>query len=36
MKHLELMSQLEVQRARFKIELEKQKSEKLAHARGPK
>ena len=32
MKHfLELMSQLEVQRASFKTELEKQKSEKLAH-----
>ena len=36
MKHLELMGQLEVQRASFKIELEKQKSEKLAHARQPK
>ena len=36
MKHLELMGQLEVQRATFKIELEKQKSEKLAHARDPK
>ena len=36
MKHLELMSQLEVQRATFKTELEKQKSEKLAHARDPK
>ena len=36
MKHLELMGQLEVQRASFKTELEKQKSEKLAHARGPK
>ena len=33
MKHLELMGQLEVQRASFKTELEKQKSEKLAHAR---
>ena len=31
MKHLELMGQLEVQRASFKTELEKQKSEKLAH-----
>ena len=36
MNHLELMSQLEVQRATFKTELEKQKSEKLAHARDPK
>ena len=36
MKHLELMCQLEVQRASFKTELEKQKSEKLAHARDPK
>ena len=36
MKHLELMRQLEVQRATFKTELEKQKSEKLAHARDPK
>ena len=36
MKHLELMGQLKVQRASFKTELEKQKSEKLAHARGPK
>ena len=36
MKHLELMGQLEVQRASFKTELEKQKSEKLAHARDPK
>ena len=36
MKHLELMGQLEVQRATFKAELEKQKSEKLAHARDPK
>ena len=36
MKHLELMGQLEVQRASFKAELEKQKSEKLAHARDPK
>ena len=36
MKHLELMGQLEVQRATFKTELEKQKSEKLAHARYPK
>ena len=36
MKHLELMGQLEVQRATFKTELEKQKSEKLAHARDPK
>ena len=35
MKHLELMGQLEVQRATFKTELEKQKSEKLAHARDP-
>ena len=31
MKHLELMGQLEVQRVTFKTELEKQKSEKLAH-----
>ena len=36
MKHLELMGQSEVQRATFKTELEKQKSEKLAHARDPK
>ena len=36
MKHLELMGQLEVQRASFKTELEKQKSEKLAYARDPK
>ena len=36
MKHLELMGQLEVQRATFKTELEKQKSEMLAHARDPK
>ena len=36
MKHLELMGQLEVQRATFKTELEKQKSENLAHARDPK
>ena len=36
MKHLELMGQLEVQRATFKTELEKQKSDKLAHARDPK
>ena len=36
MKHLELMGQLQVQRASFKTELEKQKSEKLAHARDPK
>ena len=36
MKHLELMGQLEVQRATFKTELEKQKYEKLAHARDPK
>ena len=36
MKHLELVGQLEVQRASFKTELEKQKSEKLAHARDPK
>ena len=36
MKHLELMGQLEVQRATFKTELEKQKSEKLANARDPK
>ena len=35
MKHLELMGQLEVQRATFKTELEKQKFEKLAHARDP-
>ena len=36
MKHLELMGQLEVQRASFKTELEKQKSEELAYARDPK
>ena len=36
MKHLELLGQLEVQRATFKTELEKQKSEKLKHARDPK
>ena len=36
MKHLELIGRLEVQRACFKTELEKQKSEKLAHARVPK
>ena len=36
MKHLGLMVELEVQRASFKTELEKQKSEKLAHARDPK
>ena len=30
------MGQLEVQRASFKTELEKQKSEKLAHVRDPK
>ena len=36
MKHLELIGHLEVQRASFKTELEKQKSEKLAHARDPK
>ena len=36
MKHLELMGQLEVPRATFKTDLEKQKSEKLAHARDPK
>ena len=36
MMHLELTGQLEVQRATFKTELEKQKSEKLAHARDPK
>ena len=36
MKHFELMGQLEVQRASFKTKLEKQKSEKLAHARDPK
>ena len=35
-KHLELMGQLEVQRAKCKTELEKQKSEKLAHARDAK
>ena len=35
-KHLELIGQLEVQRASFKTELEKRKSEKLAHARDPK
>ena len=36
MKHLEVMGQIELQRASFKTELEKQKSEKLAHARDPK
>ena len=36
MKHLELMGQLEIQRASFKTELGKQKSEKLAHARDSK
>ena len=36
MKHLELIGQLEVQRACFKTELEEQRSEKLAHARDPK
>ena len=36
MKHLELMGQIEVPRASFKTELEKQKSEKLAHARDLK
>ena len=36
MKHLELMGQLEVQRASFKTELEKQKSEKLALVRDTK
>ena len=36
MKHLELMGQLVVQRVTFKTELEKQKSEKLVHARDPK
>ena len=36
MRHLKLMGQLEVQRASFKTELEKQKSEKLAHARDSK
>ena len=35
-KHLELVGYLEMQRASFKTELEKQKSEKLAHARDPK
>ena len=35
MKHLELIGQLEVQRASFKTELEKQKSEMLAHMRDP-
>ena len=35
-KHLEFIGQLEVQRAIFKTELEKQKSEKLTHARDPK
>ena len=35
MKNLELMGLLEVQRESFNIELEKQKSEKLAHARDP-
>ena len=36
MKHLEFIGQLELQRASFKTELEKQKSENLAHARDPK
>ena len=36
MKYLELMGQLEVQRASFKTELEKQKFETLAHARDLK
>ena len=36
MKHLELMGQLEVQRASFKTHLEKRKSKKLADARDPK
>ena len=36
MKHLELMGQFEVQKTSFKTGLEKQKSEKLAHARDPK
>ena len=36
MKQLEIMGHLEVQRASFMTELEKQKSEKLAHARDPK
>ena len=36
MKHLDLMGQFEVQRECFKTGLEKQKSEKLAHARDPK
>ena len=36
MQQLELTRQLELQRAIFKTELEKQKSEKLAHARDPK
>ena len=36
MKHLELMGLLEVQRVSFKTQVEKQKSEKLAHARDPK
>ena len=36
MQQLELTRQLELQRASFKTELEKQKSEKLAHARDPK
>ena len=36
MKHLELMGQIEVQRATFKTELEKQKSEKLTNAQDTK
>ena len=36
MQHQELKNQLKLQKANFKIELEKQNSEKLAHARDPK
>ena len=36
MQQLELTRQWELQRVSFQTELEKQKSEKLAHARGPK
>ena len=36
MQQLELTRQFELQRASFKTELEKQNSEKLAHARDPK
>ena len=36
MQHQELRNQLKLQKANFKIDLEKQTSEKLAHARDPK